>query len=792
MSKLQFPQDYKESRLERLGPWPGPVPYREGDQHYRGRTQELNRFLRIVDREPLVLITGYSGTGKTSFLRAALIPRLRIERTQAILDDGDKTVRPAILVARDWITAEQEGQRGYDEILKDAIIRSIEALQSEVLPVYQGEQYKATWEIIQRDFEDMSRVDKTGTAYHYVTGLAEAVGSLLLCMDQFEEVLQGSVEQRVGILDTIAQLVKQRKFNVKILLSFRQEFSFLFQRLDRQVGNLAQATVYLEEMPEAAVRVAVLESAESGGVNISEGALDKLFEWMQGMHREQSSAELVSILPDEVTSKKISGSTSVDLLRLQALLQELYQWASRETGSREPVTITDTTVDRLLEQEQSDNPGLTGPGLVQLALSLFVERRVLPLPIVEPSSATRKPARLSATTGLPRDLSSSDEERLLLRLQQRRIAARMAQFFSSLGLKVQQYEAHLVAAALRKEWDTLGLSAEAIEGFLASVGLRTGPTKLHQLGLSDAVIPKEAAIVSGRASARKRWTYSDAVYQLLEASRATLERLADFNILRPKMARQGIVYELVHDGFGPALSEWSEKERNDPLDTLGAVMTQRGESFHWKQLGGILEQICWRGCWIGPAANCKELLFDNIEWIDCDLRGTFFDQCHFKGGSFQHCDVHGIIFHNCTFTGAADAGKRFAFKDINTSGLNFFGGSLTDVDFIECNLRQMLWGFGAAEQKLRISNVTFRRCQPLYQWSIEPTALISDGPLHLYNCKLELCDLRHLPYEGGRGESRMDIQGCKFDYCLLDKTLARFIDQSKDNARSSKLRDLSL
>jgi len=389
-------------------------------------------------------------------------------------------------------------------------------------------------------------------------------------------------------------------------------------------------------------------------------------------------------------------------------------------------------------------------------------------------------------TGLPRDLSTSDEEAMLYRLQQRRVAARTAPFFSSLGLKVQQYEAHLIASALRKEWDTLGLSVDAIEGFLASIDLRTGLTKLHQLGLPNAKIGQEAAILSGKASSRKKWTYSDAVKQLLDTCCETLDRLSEFNILRPKMARQGIVYELVHDGFGPAFFEWSEKVRADPLDTLGAVIAQRGESFHWRQLSGCVEQVCWRGCWAGPGTGSEVLKFDNVEWLDCDLRGTLFDRCLFKGGSFQHCDLHGVIFRDCIFTGTPDTGNRFTFKDIEVAGLDFLGGSLTDVDFVECNLKKMLWSYATANQKLRISNVTFRRCQPFYQWSIEPTVVILDGPLHLHDCKLELCDLRHLPYEGDRGESRMDIQGCKFDYCLLDKMLARFIDQSKNNERSPK------
>jgi uncharacterized protein YjbI with pentapeptide repeats len=752
--------------------------------------------LLVIDREPLVLVTGYSGTGKTSLLRAAFVPRLRIERSQAILNDGDKTARPAILVVRDWLMARQEGHpRHYDEILKEAIVRSIEALPKEVLPAYREEQYKATWEITHRDFKDMSRVDKSGTAYHYITGLAEAVGSLLLCIDQFEEVLQGSVEQRIGMLDTIAHLVKQRKFNVKILLSFRQEFSFLFQRLDRQVGNLAQATVYLEQMPEAAVRVAVLESAKSGGVSLSEGALNKLLKWMQEMYREQGLVEMVSILPDEATSGKLGESTSIDLLRLQALLQELYQLASKTTKARGRVTITETTVDRLLKQEQRvASRDLKGSELMHLALSLFIERRVLPPTILKSSSTTGNWVRLNAVTGLPRNLNASDRSALINRLQQRRVAARMAPLFSSLGLKVQQYEAHLISSALREEWDTLEIPIETIEDFLTSFGLKDSLTRLHELKWSktNLEIARTEPVLSGETKTNKKWTYSDALKYFLEISLTTLDRLVEFNILRPKTARQGIVYELVHDGFGPALFEWSEKVRNDPLDTLGAVIAQRGESFGWNQLGGDVTQVCWRGCWVGPGAGSEELLFDNVRWDGCDLRGTFFHRCHFRGGSFRRCDLDGVIFRNCRFTAAPDKGERFEFRSIEADGLDFLGGSLNDVDFIDCSLKHMRWDHIPNEQKLQISNVTFKGCQPLYQWSILPAAVTCPGHLRLYNCNLELCDLRYLPYEDDRGKSKLDIRDCKFNYSLLGKALAHFIDRSNSNRRSPKLRGMSI
>jgi len=793
-----FPEDY-----QRLGPWPGPVPYREGDPHYRGRAKDVSRVRGIIDSvAPLLLITGNSGTGKTSFLQAAIIPALRAERARAITEYGNKTATPAVLVVRDWLLRRgQKEQRDHNTILIEAIKSSIEALSSAIDELYPEEQ--TIQEIVKTDCEAMKAmlvVDTSWTAYDYITGLAQKVGSLLLCMDQFEEVLQGSEERRVGILNTIADLAKaqlyERENFIQILLSFRQEFWFLFQHLDRRVGNLAKATIYLEDMPEAEVRGVVLQSAQSGGVKISEEAVNELLKWMKEAQREESLPKSVSPPQDGMPPQGAGRPASVDLLNLQALLQELYLLASRKTKPPKQVTITKATLNRLLklEKKQSGNQELTGGKLAQSALTLFIERRALPLPLVKSTPAKQKWVRLSAESGLPRGLSLSVEEELQARLQQRRIVARMAPFFSSLGLKVQQFEAHLVAAALREDLDTLGLSAENVEEFLRKVGLekavRSGDLKgLKEL--EDGKIDREKGVLSGRARVRKRtkWSYSDAVKRLLQVSRTSLDRLTNINvnILRHKETRQGDVYELVHDGFGPALSKWAEEVRRDPLDALGSAIAQRGVAFRWKKLGGAVEGVCWRGCYIEPPTGCNDpLLFNNVEWHDCDLRGTVFDRCRFKGGMFRNCDLHGALFTNCTFTGSPDKDKPFEFNGVKANGLTFLGCSLKNVKFVQCNqITKMLWDITAEGKKLEISNVTFIDCHPLYQWTIEKEALVRTGPLHLLNCDLVLCDLQHLPCESDRDK---DIHRCTFVTCLLHPTLTNFIDKSfPDNELVTKV-----
>jgi WD40 repeat protein len=61
-------------------PWPGLDAFDEGDRKFFfGRTAETEELLRLVQREPLTVLFGRSGLGKTSLLKAGPFPRLREE-----------------------------------------------------------------------------------------------------------------------------------------------------------------------------------------------------------------------------------------------------------------------------------------------------------------------------------------------------------------------------------------------------------------------------------------------------------------------------------------------------------------------------------------------------------------------------------------------------------------------------------------------------------------------------------------------------------------------------------------
>ena len=77
MSDMAGPQ---RQGLSRDNPWPGLDPFDETDREYfHGRAAEAGELLRLVRREPLTVLFGRSGLGKTSLLKAGLFPLLRAE-----------------------------------------------------------------------------------------------------------------------------------------------------------------------------------------------------------------------------------------------------------------------------------------------------------------------------------------------------------------------------------------------------------------------------------------------------------------------------------------------------------------------------------------------------------------------------------------------------------------------------------------------------------------------------------------------------------------------------------------
>src|SRR5215213_4630600 len=84
--------------LIRRNPFPGLRPFDEAEAHlFFGREQEIVALLGRMMRQHFLAVLGSSGCGKSSLIKAGLIPSLKYEQ----LDDGDPAWRIAVTRAGD-------------------------------------------------------------------------------------------------------------------------------------------------------------------------------------------------------------------------------------------------------------------------------------------------------------------------------------------------------------------------------------------------------------------------------------------------------------------------------------------------------------------------------------------------------------------------------------------------------------------------------------------------------------------------------------------------------------------
>src|ERR1700730_4556928 len=81
MAESPIPPSFSGPTVDPDHPWLGLDPFSEVNQRYFfGRIAEVREIFLLVRECPLTILFGRSGLGKTSLLRAGLIPKLRVER----------------------------------------------------------------------------------------------------------------------------------------------------------------------------------------------------------------------------------------------------------------------------------------------------------------------------------------------------------------------------------------------------------------------------------------------------------------------------------------------------------------------------------------------------------------------------------------------------------------------------------------------------------------------------------------------------------------------------------------
>ena len=366
-------------------PWLGLASFTEETRAYfYGREEEVAELARRVQRKLLTLLFGQSGLGKTSILRAGIVPRLR-----AI---GYCPVYVRIDYSRDSPPPSEQ--------IKSAIARATEEAGqwTRVGVAVEGE---SLWEFL----------------HHRDDVLRDASGrplTPLLIFDQFEEIFTLAQSDDAGraraaqFVDDLADLVENRppktleaaidedesaadrfdfaRSDYRILIALREDYLAHLEALKGAMPSITQNRMRLARMTGQQALAAVVKP---GGKLVSEEVAESIVRFIAGgseLRNAEVEPSLLSLICRELNNARIAqGRTeiSADLLAgsHETILAEFYERALAD----QPPAVRRYIEDHLLTDsgfresvaEERVRKAFAEVGAAPDALATLVDRRLL-------------------------------------------------------------------------------------------------------------------------------------------------------------------------------------------------------------------------------------------------------------------------------------------------------------------------------------------------------------------------------------------------------------------------------
>lgn len=224
-------------------PYKGLRAFAESDaEDFYGRTAEVDKLIDVLSGSRLVAAVGPSGIGKSSVVRAGLIPSLR---------------SGAITGSEMWLITDLiPGAYPY-EALASALIRVASRM-----PV---------------NIESELRRDERGLIKAVSRYLPEGT-ELLVVIDQFEELftLTADDADRKAFLDLVAASAGDPRSRVRFVLTMRGDFfdrPLMFAKLGEFLG---ESTVPIAAPTEDDLRAMIAEPAAAAGVGLEDALVDRI------------------------------------------------------------------------------------------------------------------------------------------------------------------------------------------------------------------------------------------------------------------------------------------------------------------------------------------------------------------------------------------------------------------------------------------------------------------------------------------------------------------------------------
>ena len=230
----------------RPNPYVGPRFFEKGETLY-GRHRELRELLDLLIAERIVLLYSPSGAGKTSLIRAALIPALEKEGFRVL---------PVMRVGHEPPSTVRQTQAGFNRY----VLSSLLALEEGRTPA-----------------EQASLTELAGM--RLIEYLGDAKSNEVLIFDQFEEVLTVDPtdrEAKEAFFAQVGEVLRERKRWA--LFAMREEYMPGLEPYVRPVPTRFGNTYRLDLLEEEAARDAIQLPSRDAGVDFTDDASKKLID----------------------------------------------------------------------------------------------------------------------------------------------------------------------------------------------------------------------------------------------------------------------------------------------------------------------------------------------------------------------------------------------------------------------------------------------------------------------------------------------------------------------------------
>lgn len=366
-------------------PWLGLASFTEETRAYfYGRDQEVAELSRRVQRKLLTILFGQSGLGKTSILRAGIVPKLRPAGYCPVyvrIDYSSESPPPAEQIKEaifrateahgEWtqagIAAEGESLWEFlhhrDDVLKDGNGKT-------VVPLLIFDQFEEIFTLAQADDEGRRR------AAQFIEDLADLV----------ENRPPKALEAKLDSDDTLSERFDFARADYRILIALREDYLAHLEGVKGAMPSITQNRMRLAPMTGQQALSAV---TRPGGKLVSQEVAESIVRFIAGgseIPNAEVEPSLLSLICRELNNARIAqgrNEISVDLLAgsNETILAEFYERALADQPAAvrrfiEDEMLTDSGYRESLAEERV-RKAFNAAGATADALAKLVDRRLL-------------------------------------------------------------------------------------------------------------------------------------------------------------------------------------------------------------------------------------------------------------------------------------------------------------------------------------------------------------------------------------------------------------------------------